>query len=76
MLMKGYPTLLRSPELEPHHQMQFSVILTFFEGRTTFFVGGADDKVSVFFTLLIERERKIVKITKKERRLKIKPGYV
>ena len=24
--MKGYPTLLRSLELEPQHQMQFSVI--------------------------------------------------
>ena len=27
MPMKGYYTLLRPPELEPHYQMQFSVIL-------------------------------------------------
>ena len=26
MAMKGYPTLTRSPELEPHHYMQFSVL--------------------------------------------------
>ena len=26
MTMKGYPTLLRPSELEPHYQMQFSVI--------------------------------------------------
>ena len=26
MAMKGFFTLSRSPELEPHHQMQFSVI--------------------------------------------------
>ena len=24
--MKGYSTLHRAPELEPHHQVQFSVI--------------------------------------------------
>ena len=24
--MKGYSTLPKSPELEPHHQMQFSVV--------------------------------------------------
>ena len=31
MAMKGYSTFHRSPELEPHHKMQFSVIpgLTF-----------------------------------------------
>ena len=27
MAMKEYVTLLKAPELEPHHQMQFSVIL-------------------------------------------------
>ena len=26
MTMKGYSTFPRSPELEPHHKMQFSVI--------------------------------------------------
>ena len=26
MAMKGYSTLPRSPELEPHHQMLFSII--------------------------------------------------
>ena len=27
MAMKGYSILLRPPEMEPHNQMQFSVIL-------------------------------------------------
>ena len=25
--MKGYSSLLRAPELEPHHQIQFTVIV-------------------------------------------------
>ena len=36
MIMKEYSTLLKSPELKPHHQMQFSIILRihhFFGGR-------------------------------------------
>ena len=41
MVMKEYPTLLRSPELEPHHQMWFSLILSspFLWGLLSLFKG-------------------------------------
>ena len=35
MAIKGYSTIPKSPELEPHHQMQFNVIT-----RITFWLGG------------------------------------
>ena len=42
MVLKGYYTLLRAPELEPHHQMLFSVI-----SRTSLFFGGGEEFLSL-----------------------------
>ena len=56
MVMKGHSTLLRSPEPEPHHQIQFSVILrTSFFGVKSYPLDG--DTVSIFWTPLRRHER-------------------
>ena len=50
MAMKAYSTLLKPPELEPHHQMQFTVIpkTPFLGGREVWLTPPAGDSVSVF----------------------------
>ena len=64
MIMKGYSTLLRATELEPHHQMQFGVLskphLFFF----FFFFGGVlpvYKEIQIAYSLLHQQGSNIVK---------------
>ena len=45
--MKGYSTLLRAHELEPHHKIQFHVI-TYFCWKRSFFYPSVGDKTDVY----------------------------
>ena len=50
--MNDYSTLHRSPELKPHHQMQFSVVL-----RTPIFLFGGGVIVNIIQAPPIEQEK-------------------